>query len=52
MKNIFNKLIFVFSISSLILSCHSDLDQSPMDPDSFTEEVSKFGAIITSNKPP
>ena len=38
MKNIFNKLIFVFSISSLILSCHSDLDQSPMDPDSFTEE--------------
>ena len=38
MKNIFNKLIFVFSISSLILSCHSDLDQSPIDPDSFTEE--------------
>jgi hypothetical protein len=38
MKNIFNKLIFVFSISSLILSCHSDLEQSPMDPDSFTEE--------------
>jgi len=38
MKNIFNKLIFVFSISSLILSCHSDLDQSPMDPDSFTEQ--------------
>ena len=25
-------------LSSLILSCHSDLDQSPMDPDSFTEE--------------
>ena len=38
MKNIFNKLIFVLSMSSLILSCHSDLDQSPMDPDSFTEE--------------
>tara|TARA_B100000787_G_scaffold29651_1_gene19797 strand:+ start:239 stop:2119 length:1881 start_codon:yes stop_codon:yes gene_type:complete len=38
MKNIFNKLIFVFSISSLILSCHNDLDQSPIDPDSFTEE--------------
>ena len=38
MKNIFNKLIFVLSMSSLILSCHSDLDQSPIDPDSFTEE--------------
>jgi len=25
-------------MSSLILSCHSDLDQSPIDPDSFTEE--------------
>jgi len=38
MKNIFKKLIFILSISAFITSCHDDLDQSPIDPDSFTEE--------------
>ena len=38
MKNIFKKLIFVLSLSAIITSCHDDLNQSPIDPDSFTEE--------------
>ena len=38
MKNIFKKLIFILSISAFITSCHDDLNQSPTDPDSFTEE--------------
>ena len=38
MKNIFKKLIFVLSLSVIITSCHDDLNQSPIDPDSFTEE--------------
>ena len=38
MKNIFKKLIFVLSLSAIVTSCHDDLNQSPIDPDSFTEE--------------
>ena len=38
MKNIFKKLIFILSLSVFITSCHDDLNQSPIDPDSFTEE--------------
>ena len=38
MKNIFKKLIFVLSLSVIITSCHDDLNQFPIDPDSFTEE--------------
>ncbi|SDY02843.1 Starch-binding associating with outer membrane [Lutibacter oricola] len=38
MKDIFNKIIFSLAISMFIVSCHDDLDQSPIDPDSFTQE--------------
>ncbi|WP_452218959.1 RagB/SusD family nutrient uptake outer membrane protein [Lacinutrix undariae] len=38
MKNRFKQLIFMVAISSFMVSCHDDLDQSPIDPDSFTEE--------------
>lgn len=38
MKNKINKLIFIVAISLGITSCHDDLDQSPIDPDSFTEQ--------------
>lgn len=38
MKKIINKFAFFFTVSLVIVSCHDDLDQSPIDPDSFTEE--------------
>lgn len=38
MKNIFKKLIFVLAVTFLMASCHKDLDQLPIDPDSFTQE--------------
>ena len=38
MKDIFKKLVFGLAIASIIVSCHDDLNQSPIDPDSFTEE--------------
>ncbi len=38
MKNIFKKLIFVLAVTFLMVSCHKDLDQLPIDPDSFTEK--------------
>tara|TARA_B100000900_G_C20586596_1_gene719844 strand:+ start:49 stop:1926 length:1878 start_codon:yes stop_codon:yes gene_type:complete len=37
MKNIFKSLIYIVSLS-IVVSCHDDLNQSPIDPDSFTEE--------------
>ena len=37
MKNIFKSFIYIISFS-FVLSCHDDLNQSPIDPDSFTEE--------------
>ena len=37
MKNIFKSFIYVISFS-VVFSCHDDLNQSPIDPDSFTEE--------------
>ena len=37
MKNIFKSLIYIISLS-IVVSCHDDLNQSPIDPDSFTEE--------------
>ncbi|MBU2927771.1 RagB/SusD family nutrient uptake outer membrane protein [Winogradskyella psychrotolerans] len=38
MKNIFKKLFLSLAIMTVVVSCHDDLDQSPIDPDSFTEE--------------
>jgi hypothetical protein len=37
MKNIFKSFIYIVSFS-FVVSCHDDLNQSPIDPDSFTEE--------------
>ena len=38
MKNIFKNLILILAVSTFIMSCHDELDQAPIDPDSFTEE--------------
>ena len=38
MKNIVKKLIFIVAITFVMISCHDDLDQSPIDPDSFTQQ--------------
>jgi len=38
MKNIIKNVILVLTISFFVASCHDDLNQSPTDPDSFTEE--------------
>jgi len=37
-KNIIKGFAYTAIISLLMVSCHNDLDQSPIDPDSFTEE--------------
>ena len=37
MKNIFKSFLYILSLS-IVFSCHDDLNQSPIDPDSFTEE--------------
>ncbi len=38
MKSIINKLVLLLVLSFMGTSCHKDLDQSPIDPDSFTQE--------------
>jgi hypothetical protein len=38
MKNLIKQLVFILTISIFMVSCHDDLNQSPIDPDSFTEE--------------
>ncbi|MBU2951902.1 RagB/SusD family nutrient uptake outer membrane protein [Tamlana agarivorans] len=38
MKNIINRIIPILTISFFMVSCHGDLDQFPIDPDSFTEQ--------------
>ncbi len=38
MKNKINKLIFILTITFFMTSCHDDLNQLPIDPDSFTEQ--------------
>lgn len=38
MKNIIKKFIFIVAIVSLIVSCKNDLNQFPIDPDSFTQQ--------------
>ena len=38
MKNKINKFILIVAISCGMFSCHNDLDQFPIDPDSFTEQ--------------
>lgn len=38
MKNFIKQLVFILTISIFMTSCHDDLNQSPIDPDSFTEE--------------
>lgn len=37
MKNIFKKLAFIFTIGTVLTACHNDLDQTPIDPDVFSE---------------
>lgn len=38
MKNIFKNLILILAVGLFASSCHDELNQSPIDPDSFTEE--------------
>jgi hypothetical protein len=38
MKNKIKNIIFIITISFFMTSCHKDLDLSPIDPDSFTQE--------------
>jgi len=38
MKSIINKLLLLLVTTLFVISCHKDLDLSPIDPDSFTEE--------------
>lgn len=38
MKNLIKQIVFILTISTVLVSCHDDLNQSPIDPDSFTEE--------------
>ncbi|GGW54270.1 putative outer membrane starch-binding protein [Winogradskyella epiphytica] len=38
MKNRINQIIFIVTISLFMTACHDDLDQNPIDPDSFTEQ--------------
>jgi len=38
MKNIIKKIIFIVTITFFMESCHDDLNVSPIDPDSFTQE--------------
>ena len=38
MKKFIKQLLFILTISIFMVSCHDDLNQSPIDPDSFTEE--------------
>ena len=38
MKNIIKNTVLVLAVSLIVASCHDDLNQSPIDPDSFTEE--------------
>lgn len=37
MKNKLKKLFSLLIIASVVISCHDDLNQAPIDPDSFTE---------------
>jgi len=37
MKNILKSFLYILGLS-VVISCHDDLNQSPIDPDSFTEE--------------
>lgn len=38
MKNIIKKLFFVLAVVALVLACTNDLNQKPIDPDSFTQQ--------------
>lgn len=38
MKNIIKTILGILILSVFLVSCHKDLDQSPIDPDSFTQE--------------
>jgi len=38
MKNIIKKLFFVLAVTALVPACTNDLNQSPIDPDSFTQQ--------------
>lgn len=38
MKNRIEQIIYVLAISFFMTACHDDLDQDPIDPDSFTEQ--------------
>ncbi|EPR73807.1 SusD, outer membrane protein [Winogradskyella psychrotolerans RS-3] len=38
MKNRMKQIIFIVTISLFMTACHDDLNQDPIDPDSFTEQ--------------
>ena len=38
MKNLFKQFNYALALLFLVTACHDDLNQSPIDPDSFTEE--------------
>jgi len=38
MKNIIKKLFFVLAVTALVSACTNDLNQKPIDPDSFTQQ--------------
>lgn len=38
MKNKINKMIFAVTMMLMVTACHDELNQSPIDPDSFTQE--------------
>ncbi|MFD1017364.1 RagB/SusD family nutrient uptake outer membrane protein [Winogradskyella rapida] len=38
MKNRMKYIVFIVTISLFMTACHDDLDQDPIDPDSFTEQ--------------
>ena len=38
MKNTYKLLIALLATGTIMVSCHDDLDQTPIDPDSFTEQ--------------
>ncbi len=47
MKNIINKFTVGIALALSFVACHDDLDQTPIDPDSFTEEDVDGSEVIT-----
>jgi hypothetical protein len=38
MKSIIKNILLILAVAIFVMSCHKDLDLSPIDPDSFTQE--------------